>query len=152
MFNNHLSVERIIELEEKLVGEECQNTKEMKYVSRAHSMPFAQIKKAIQDCSNSTSKVDELAFIQDLCERYAQSRKSVLRRIREVKRIDKYKEKQKKKIEFIKKNLFEDEEIEIDDANCGNSPENQRGATAEKKLVYMSTLQIKETTIFVLRD
>ena len=119
MFNNYLSVERMIELEEKLVGEECQNTKEMKYVSRAHAMPFAQIKRAIQNYSNSTSKVDELVFIQDLCERYDQSRKSVLRRIREVKRIDKYKEKQKKKIEFIKKNLFEDEGIEIDDANWG---------------------------------
>lgn len=38
MFNNYLSVERMIELEEKLVGEECQNTKEMKYVSGAHAI------------------------------------------------------------------------------------------------------------------
>lgn len=117
MFDNYLSVERMIELEEKLVREECQNIKEMKYMFRARIMPFAQIKKAIRDYNNSTSKVDELVFVRDLCERYDQSRKSVLRRIHEVNRIDKYKEKQKKKIEFIKKNLFEDEEIEVDDIN-----------------------------------
>ncbi len=68
---------------------------EINYMSASYSMPFAQIKKAIQNYNDSAPKADELVFIQDLCERYGQERESVLRRIREVKRIDRHRARQK---------------------------------------------------------
>lgn len=105
MFNNHLSVKRMVELEEKIKQNppikfedfaniiELQNKKEANYILTSYAMPFEQIKNAILDYENSTSKADELVFIQNLCERYGQERKLVLQRIRDVKRIDKYRKK-----------------------------------------------------------
>lgn len=61
---------------------------EINYMAASYSMPFVQIKEAIQNYNDSSPKADELVFIHDLCERYGQERESVLRRIREVKRID----------------------------------------------------------------
>lgn len=61
---------------------------EINYMTASYAMPFNQMKAAI-DCYDSSSfKTDELVFIHSLCERYDQERESVLRRIREVKRID----------------------------------------------------------------
>lgn len=61
---------------------------EINYMAASYSMPFIQIKEAIQNYNDSSPKADELVFIHDLCKRYGQGRESVLRRIREVKRID----------------------------------------------------------------
>lgn len=61
---------------------------EINYMTASYSMPFTQIKEAIQCYNNSFPKADELVFVHNLCERYGQERESVLRRIREVKRID----------------------------------------------------------------
>lgn len=61
---------------------------EINYMAASYSMPFVQIKEAIKSYNESSPKADELVFIHELCERYGQSRESVLRRIREVKRID----------------------------------------------------------------
>lgn len=61
---------------------------EVNYMAASYSMPFIQIKEAIQGYNDSSPKADELVFIHDLCERYGLERESVLRRIREVKRID----------------------------------------------------------------
>ena len=57
-------------------------------MTASYSMPFVQIKEAIQRYDASFPKMDELVFIHDLCKRYGQEREPVLRRIREVKRID----------------------------------------------------------------
>lgn len=61
---------------------------EINYITASYSMPFQQIKEAIQSYNESFPKADELVFIHDLCKQYGQGRESVLRRIREVKRID----------------------------------------------------------------
>lgn len=61
---------------------------EINYMAASYSMPFVQIKEAIKRYESSSPKTDELVFIHELCQRYGQSRESVLRRIREVKRID----------------------------------------------------------------
>lgn len=61
---------------------------EINYMAASYSMPFTQIKDAITRYDNSFPKIDELVFIHDLCKHYGQGRESVLRRIREVKRID----------------------------------------------------------------
>ena len=61
---------------------------EINYMAASYSMPFVQIKEAIRNYNDSSPKADELVFIHDLCEHYGQERESVLRRIREVKRID----------------------------------------------------------------
>lgn len=63
---------------------------EINYMTASYSMPFAQIKEDIRRYNNSVPRADELVFIRDLCERYGQERESVLRRIREVKRIDRH--------------------------------------------------------------
>jgi len=61
---------------------------EINYMTASYSMPFTQIKEAIRQYEDSVPKMDELVFIDSLCKRYGQERESVLRRIREVKRID----------------------------------------------------------------
>lgn len=62
---------------------------EINYMTAAYSMPLVQFQNAIRDYNGSFPKADELKFVQDLCERYGQGRESVLRRIREVKRLSK---------------------------------------------------------------
>ena len=64
---------------------------EINYMAASYSMPFGQIKEAIQEYNDSSPKADELIFVHSLCERYGQERVTVLRRIREVKRIDRTK-------------------------------------------------------------
>lgn len=61
---------------------------EINYMTASYSMPFVQMQKAIWRYDSSSPKMDELVFVHDLCVRYGQERESVLRRIREVKRID----------------------------------------------------------------
>ncbi len=75
---------------ERKVRGKTQDTheQEINYMTASYSMPFVQIKEAIQRYDASFPKMDELVFIHDLCKRYGQEREPVLRRIREVKRID----------------------------------------------------------------
>lgn len=96
-----LSAERMLELEKKLeqssLGKfaktEMRNApeQEIEYMARACSMPFDQVREQIRIYNDSFPKKDELAFVHRLCEQYGQDRKTVLRRIREVKRIDRVK-------------------------------------------------------------
>lgn len=64
-----------------------QHEQEINYLAAAYSMPYDQMLKAIKEFNESTPKADELLFVSDLCKKYGQSRVSVLRRVREVKRI-----------------------------------------------------------------
>lgn len=66
---------------------------ETNYMAASYSMPFDNIKEAIQRYNARFPKEDELVFVQNLCTKYGQDRKGVLRRIREVKRIDREKAK-----------------------------------------------------------
>jgi len=70
---------------------------EINYLAASYSMPYDQMLKAISEYEKSSPKMDELKFVAGLCERYHQSWETVLRRIREVKRIA----KEKKKTGFI---------------------------------------------------
>lgn len=60
---------------------------EINYMTASYSMPYDQIKEAIRQYNASSPRMDELVFIHDLCRHYDQERETVLRRIREVKRI-----------------------------------------------------------------
>ena len=66
---------------------------DVNYMAASYSMPFLQIKEAIQRYNEEAPQADELIFINELCKQYGQERESVLRRIREVKRIDRARRK-----------------------------------------------------------
>ena len=65
-----------------------EHEQDINYMAASYSMPFVQIKQAIKHYNDSSPRMDELVFVHDLCQQYGQERESVLRRIREVKRID----------------------------------------------------------------
>ena len=65
-----------------------EHEQDINYMAASYSMPFVQIKQAIKHYNDSSPRMDELVFVHDLCQKYGQERESVLRRIREVKRID----------------------------------------------------------------
>lgn len=65
-----------------------EHEQDINYITASYSMPFPQMKAAIKRYDESSPKMDELVFVHELCQQYGQERESVLRRIREVKRID----------------------------------------------------------------
>lgn len=84
---------RVTESFERKVRGKTQDEHEqdINYMAASYSMPFVQMREAIRRYGSSSPKMDELVFVHELCVRYGQERESVLRRIREVKRIDREK-------------------------------------------------------------
>lgn len=91
-----LSVDRMLFLENILL-EPCPAkieglTKgEKLYLSRAQVMPYAEIHAILLKYDKASPRMDELAFLNDLCTRYHQPRASVIQRIQEVRKISKRK-------------------------------------------------------------
>ena len=56
------------------------------FVVAAVTMPYGKIKKAIQMYDKSIPRMDELAFVDRLCQEYNQDRTAVIRRIQEVRK------------------------------------------------------------------
>lgn len=67
------------------------------YKTAAYIMPADQIARALDVYDHSVPKQDEIEFIRSLQERYEQSERAVIRRIREVRKLRKYTHSNKKK-------------------------------------------------------
>lgn len=89
-----LSLRKMIELENKLIRDpldaldKAENELEFQYLVVAFDMPFAEIRDAVWQYETTFPGMDKLEFVHELCKRYGKERGDVLRRIREVKRID----------------------------------------------------------------
>lgn len=53
-------------------------------------MPIEQISRAIKMYDSSSPKLDAVKFVDDLCERYGVDRETIVKRIQNVRRINKY--------------------------------------------------------------
>lgn len=67
---------------------ENDHEQDINYITAAYIMPLLEIKMSLKEYDESIPKLDELLFIQKLQERYSQSRKAVIRRIQEVRKIN----------------------------------------------------------------
>ena len=89
-----LSIGKMIELENKLICDpldaldKAKSELEVQYLVEAFAMRFTEVRDAIRQYENTYPKMDELKFVCELCERYGKEKRTVLRRIREVKRIN----------------------------------------------------------------
>ena len=95
-----LKIERQIEIEESL--EELKNLsvtnlinkgydpEELLFLCRAIRMPLNEITEYIEIYDNSRPRVDELNFVKVLCEKYQTDQATLTARIREVRRINKF--------------------------------------------------------------
>ena len=64
---------------------------ETNYLAAAATIPYQDMEKQIYKYDHTKPKMDEVIFVHSLCEKYGQSRVAVLRRVREVRRIQKSK-------------------------------------------------------------
>lgn len=64
------------------------------YLIEAYLMPIDEITKEIEKYDSSKPKMDELAFVKELCIRYNVDRKALIERIQNVRRINRVKEMQ----------------------------------------------------------
>lgn len=60
------------------------------YLTASAVMRYRDIKKALDKYDAEWPKVDELVFVDSLCKKYQQDRVAVMRRIREVRRLHRY--------------------------------------------------------------
>jgi len=79
------------------------NVIELEYLKLAIQMPIEQIKEFLNLYDSSSPKLDELKFIKNLKEKYSQSRKNVIKRIRQVRKIMNYEKGIQKVKKYIKK-------------------------------------------------
>lgn len=61
-----------------------------RYILEAYQMPIEQISRAIKMYDSSSPKLDAVKFVDDLCERYGVDRETIVKRIQNVRRINKY--------------------------------------------------------------
>ncbi len=63
----------------------------LNYILEAYLMPFDEIEKEIERYDNSKSKLDEVLFVKELCERYNVDRKAIIERIQNVRSMNRIK-------------------------------------------------------------
>lgn len=81
------------------------------YIIEAYLMPLDEITREIEKYDSSNPKLDELKFINELCEKYHVDRKAIVERIRNVRKINKQKkydtperlERLKKRRDYLQK-------------------------------------------------
>jgi len=61
------------------------------YIIEAYLMPIDEITSEIEKYDNSKPKLDEIAFIKELCTRYNVDRKAIIERIQNVRKINRQK-------------------------------------------------------------
>lgn len=61
-----------------------------RYILEAYQMPIEQISRAIKMYDSSSPKLDAVKFVDDLCERYGVDRETIVKRIQNVRRINRY--------------------------------------------------------------
>lgn len=95
-----LVINRKSEMEEQLEGiksksvlklvNEGYSLEEISYLCRAILMPLKEISEYIEIYDNSRPKIDELIFVNNLCNKYHVDQKTLTARIREIRRINKF--------------------------------------------------------------
>lgn len=69
---------------------------ESEYLFEVYQMPIEEISKEIKRYDSSYPRLDELKFVNDLCKRYNVERRTIVKRIQNVRRVNRYlKEKDK---------------------------------------------------------
>lgn len=63
---------------------------EMEYLNYVSSIPFLDIERDLIRYDNSSPKLDELKFVSDLMNKYNVDRTTIITRIRQIRRINKY--------------------------------------------------------------
>lgn len=63
---------------------------ESEYLYEVYLMPIEEISKEIKRYDSSIPKLDELKFVNELCKRYNVDRKAIIKRIQNVRRINRY--------------------------------------------------------------
>ena len=66
---------------------------EMNYMTAATLLPKEAIEKRIREYDQKHPKMDEIALVRSICQDYSQSWDSVIRRIQEIRKINKFSEK-----------------------------------------------------------
>ena len=103
--NKKIDVKRMLEIEKNKF---CNNidleVEELEYLKLAIKMPLDEISELLNLYDNSSPKMDEVKFIVNLQNKYAEPRENVIKRIRQVRHITKYKEglKEAKKLFELK--------------------------------------------------
>lgn len=63
---------------------------ESEYLYETYLMPIEEISKEIKRYDSSHPKLDEIRFVNELCKKYDVDRKTVVKRIQNVRRINRY--------------------------------------------------------------
>ena len=63
---------------------------ESEYLYEVYLMPSEEILKEISRYDSSSPKLDELKFVNSLCERYNVGRKDIVKRIKNVRTVNRY--------------------------------------------------------------
>ena len=63
---------------------------ESEYLYEAYLMPIEEISKEIKRYDSSRPRLDELKFVNDLCKRYNVDRRTIVKRIQNVRTVNRY--------------------------------------------------------------
>lgn len=74
---------------------ETDHEQDVNYITAAYIMPLVEIKGELKEYDESAPKIDELQFIHRLRKKYGQSRRVVIRRIQEVRKINQVERKKR---------------------------------------------------------
>lgn len=74
---------------------------ELNYIEFATKLPYEEINKRLEKYDNSKPKEDELKMISELAELYDCSKKNIVTRIQQIRRINTYKKLEEKKNEMM---------------------------------------------------
>lgn len=66
---------------------ETEDEQYVNYLTAGAVMRYQEIKKLLEQYDKSKPKMDEMAFVESICEKYKQDRVAVIRRIGEVRRL-----------------------------------------------------------------
>lgn len=105
-----LYVERMVEIEKlKFCNYIDLQNEELEYTKLAIKMPIDEIREFLSIYDTSSPKLDEVKFIINLQNKYLETRKNIIKRIRQVRQITKFEEgltEAKKYIFEFKKNRY----------------------------------------------
>lgn len=66
---------------------ETEDEQHVNYLTASAVMRYQEIKRLLEQYDKSKPKMDELAFVESICDKYKQDRVAVIRRIGEVRRL-----------------------------------------------------------------
>ena len=75
---------------------------ESEYLYEAYLMPIEEISKEIKRYDSSSPRLDELKFVNDLCKRYNVDRRTIVKRIQNVRTVNRYLKLKKMELNQVK--------------------------------------------------